>query len=69
MPHALVRVIVQVYMCNFNVARWERFRIDAKPVILGGDFHLIGQQVLHRVVGTVMPEFQFERFPAKSQAT
>src|SRR3974377_1120113 len=37
----LVGVIVQVQMCDFDVARRERVGIDTKTVILSGDFDLV----------------------------
>jgi len=48
--HAFVGVVVQVDVRDFDVARRERFRIDAETVILGGDFHLAGEQIFHRVI-------------------
>src|SRR5258706_13786576 len=56
-------------MRNFNVARRQRFRIHAKTVVLRSDFDLIGQEIFHRMVRTVMAELQLERFAAERQAT
>ena len=65
--HAFVRVIVEIDVGDFDGARRQRFGIDAEPVILGGDFHLLVQKILYRMIRTVMAEFQFESLPAKSQ--
>src|SRR6516225_6562710 len=37
-------------------------------MILRGDLHLIGQQIFHRMVRTVVAEFQFEGSAAKSKS-
>src|SRR5580658_7147234 len=65
--HAFVRVIVEVDVGDFDVARRQRFGIDTEPVILGGDFHLLVQKILYGMIRAVMAEFQFESLPAKSQ--
>jgi len=66
--HAFVGVVVQVDVRDFDVARRERFRIDAETMILRGDFHLAGEQVFDRVIRAVMPEFQLECFAAEGEA-
>lgn len=63
--HAFVGMVVQVEVRHFDIARWQRFRIHAESVILRGDFDLIGQQILHRVIRAVVPEFQFESLAAE----
>ena len=65
MAHALVGVVVQIKMGDFDIAGRQRFGIDTKAVILGGDFHLIGQKIFHRMIRAVMAEFQLERFSAQ----
>src|SRR5256885_9868523 len=46
-----------------NVSRFEirgkRVRVDGEAVVLAGDDDCSARQILHRVVGTVMPEFHF----------
>src|ERR1700722_6328632 len=32
--HAFVRVVVQIYVRDFHIARWQRLRVHAKPMIL-----------------------------------
>ncbi len=66
--HALVGIVVQIDMRDFDFARRQRFRIDAETMILSGDFYLLGQQILYGVIRTVVAEFQLERFAAQRQS-
>src|SRR5262252_5224501 len=65
--HAFARMVVQVDMRDFHVARRKRVRIDRETMILRGNLHLFGQQILHRMIRAVVPKFQLEGFAAKSQ--
>ena len=65
---ALVGVVIEIQMCDFDFARRERVRVDAKTMILCRDLHLIGQQVFNRMVRTVVAKFQLEGSAAKSEA-
>ena len=56
-PHPLIRVIVQIHMRNLHVARRQRIWIHAKSMILRSDLHLLGAQVLHRMIRPMMPKF------------
>src|SRR3977135_4064785 len=40
--------------------RGKRVRIDGEAVVLAGEDDRSARQILHRVVGTVMPEFHFQ---------
>src|SRR5262249_21976851 len=42
-------------------------RIHSKTMILRGNFHLLCEEILHRVIRPVMPKFQLERFASKRQ--
>ena len=66
--HALVGVVVEIDVRDFDVARGKRFGIDAEAVILGGDFDFLREQVLYRMIRAVMAEFQFKGFAAESEA-
>ncbi len=66
--HTFVGVVVQIQMRDFDIAGGQRFRIDAETMILGGDFHLIGKEVFHGMIGTVMTELQFKGFSAERDA-
>ena len=68
MAHSFVRVIVQIHVRDFDVARRQRIRIDAEAMILRGDFHFLREQIFHRMVRAVMPEFQFEGLSAEREA-
>ena len=68
MAQAFIGVIVQIQVRDFDVARGQRIRIHAESVILRGDFHLPGQQILHRMIRAVMAELQLEGFSAQSQS-
>src|SRR5437764_12543993 len=65
--HALVRVIVQVQVRYFDIARRQRFGIYTETVILRGDFNLIGQKIFDRMIRTVMAKFQFEGLATQGQ--
>ena len=49
-PQALVGLVIQVHVRHLYFIRWQRFGIHAESVILGGDFHLIGQENLHGMI-------------------
>ena len=66
--HALVGVVVEIDVRDFDVARGQRFGIDAEAVILRGDFDFLREQVLYRMIRAVMAEFQLESFAAQSEA-
>ena len=66
--HALVGVVVQIHVRDLDVARRQRIGIDAETVILRGNLDFAGQQILHRMIRAVMPEFQFVGLAAKRQA-
>ena len=55
--HPLIGVIVQVHMRNFHFARWQRLRVNAESVILGGNLYLVIQQIHYRMIRAMMPKF------------
>ena len=57
-PHSLHGAVVQIYMRHFYVGG-QRVGIDCEPVILRRDRHLTAAQIFYRLVGAVMPKFQF----------
>ena len=65
--HTFVGVVVEVDVRNLDVARRQRFGIDAKAVILSGDFDFFGQKILHGMIGAVMAELQLEGFSTESE--
>ena len=48
--HAFVGVVVEIQVRDFDVARGQRFGIDAEAMILRGDFNLIGQKIFYGMV-------------------
>lgn len=52
--HAFVGVVVEIDVGDFDVARGKRFGIDAKAMILSGDFDFFSQQILYGMIRTVM---------------
>ena len=48
--HAFVGVVVEIEVSDFDFAGRQRFGIDAEAVILRGDFDLIGQEILYRMI-------------------
>ena len=67
MAHALVGVVVQIYVRDFDFARRQGIRVNAESVILRGDFHFFGEHIFHRMVRAVMTEFQFEGLAAECE--
>lgn len=67
--HAFIGVIVEIDVSDLDVAGRQRFWIDAKAVILSGDFDFLGQQILHGMIGAVMAELQLEGFSPESKTT
>ena len=65
--HAFVGVVVEIDVSDFHIAGRQRFGIDAESVILRGDFDFLGDQILHGMIGTMMPELQFESLAAQRQ--
>ena len=68
MAHSLIRVIVQIDVSDFDIARRQRIRVHAEAVILRGNFYFFCEQIFYRMVRAVMAEFKLERFAAKRQA-
>ena len=60
-------LVVQIDPVNRNFFR-QAFCVHRKAVVLRGDFHLAGFQILHRLIAAAMAEFQFESFSAKRLA-
>ena len=56
--HALVRIIIQVDVRDFDVAGRQRIGVDGKAMILGGDLHVAGAHVFHGMIGAMMAKFQ-----------
>src|SRR2546423_12931198 len=52
-------------VCNRAGAVWAH---GGEAVVLGGDLHAAGMQVLDRVIGSAMPERQLERLQAHRAA-
>src|SRR6266849_11038772 len=68
MAHAFVGLIVQVYVRDFHIFGRQRIRIYTEAVILRGDFDLLGEQILYRMIRAVVAKFQLEGFSAKREA-
>ena len=67
-PQSFVGVVIQIYVRDFDVARWQRIRIHAESMILRGDLHLAAQEIFHRMIRSMVAETQLERFAAKREA-
>jgi len=65
--HSFICVIVQIDVRDFDFARWQRIGIDTEAVILGGYFHFLREEILYRVIRSVMPEFQLESAAAEGE--
>jgi hypothetical protein len=51
-------------MRDFYILRRKRIGVHAETVILGGDLHLFGEEILYGMIRTVVAEFELERFSA-----
>src|SRR6266487_5478640 len=60
-PEAFDGLVVEVDAIHEN-AGGQRLRLDGKAMILRRDFHATGREVLDRLIGAAMAEFQLERF-------
>src|SRR5262249_60820379 len=57
---SLKRPIKERNVSGTEIGRHRR-RVDCKTVVLTGDDNLAGIQILHRVVGAVVPELHLQR--------
>ena len=64
---AFQRLVVQIHVRDFDVARVERIRIHREAVIVRGDLDALRQLVDHRMIGAAMPELQLVSFAAQRQ--
>ena len=64
---ALVRVVVQIEVRNFDVAGGKRIGIDAKTMVLRSDFDFPCEQILNRMIRSVMAEFELVGFAAERE--
>ena len=67
MSHTLQGLIVQIHVCQFNLACIQRIRIYCKTMVLGCDFNPVRKEVLDRLIPSPMAEFELERLSAKGQ--
>ena len=51
-------LVVEVDSIHHDITG-QGFRVNRETVILGGDFHPPGFEVLHRLIAAAMTEFQF----------
>src|SRR5258706_8607482 len=64
---ALAGAIEQGFMGDANIGRQRGF-IDRETVILAGDIHLAGIDILYRVISAVMAEFHLDGPGTRRQA-
>ena len=57
-PESRHRVVVHVPVGDLAIEAVERLGIDAKSVVLAGDFHLPREQVPHRLIRAAMAELE-----------
>ena len=65
-PQPLDRGVIQIDVRHLYVGG-ERPWIDGEAVILRRDLHLARFQLLHRMIGAAVAEFQFERRSAHGE--
>src|SRR5471030_2597333 len=66
-PEAFERLIVEIHVRDFHVARVERIRVHREAVIVRRDLHLLRYFVAHRMVGAAVAEFQLIGLAAKRE--
>ena len=66
MRNTFDRAIVEIPVCDLQLLG-QRLLRDSKPMILGGNLHATGSQILHRLIGTAMTEFEFEGLCSTSE--
>src|SRR6476659_1740975 len=65
---ASLRLIVQVYVGQFDFGLRQRVGIDREVVIVRRDLDLAGIELFHRMIAAVMSELQLESFAAERKA-
>src|SRR5437899_9669954 len=68
MTQSLARAVVEIDMGRHPARTLHRFRFHREAVILRGDLHLAGHEILYRMVRAVMPEGQLVRPATRSEA-
>src|SRR5258706_4935525 len=53
-------VVVEIQMRHHAAFGFQRFSLDRKTMVLAGDFHATGIQILYRLISAAMAEFQLE---------
>ena len=66
MLEAFDGMIVQIQMREFAIGG-HRLPIDGKAVVLRGDFNLLRDQVLHRMIRAAVPELELIRIASERQ--
>ena len=66
-PDAFDRIVVEVQMRQLDLFVFERVHIHAEAVILAGDLDGAGVEILDRVVGAAMAEFELVGRTAEGQ--
>ena len=67
MPQPFDGVIIQIRVNHLDGVWVKTFGIDAESVILRGDANSMIGRILDGMVGAVMAEFHFIRFPAERE--
>src|SRR3989339_652005 len=62
------RPVVKIVMGELNILIFKRFRLYAESVVLGSNLNFAGSNILYRMIGSPVSEFEFICMAAKSQA-
>ena len=65
--HSLDRTVIQIDVRYLHIRR-KRVAVDGESVILRSDGHFARAQILYRLIGPAMAEFQFECRTAEREA-
>src|SRR5688500_5071554 len=66
-PESFQGPVVQICVCELNLAGLERIGINRESVVLRGDLNASGPNLFDGMIPAVMPEFQFVGPPTKRQ--
>src|SRR5258708_21186913 len=66
--HAFTCVVTQVDMSSDDFAGIQAFTFHTKPMVLAGDFNLLGQGIEDRLVGPPMSELELVGLAAQGQS-
>lgn len=68
MSESFQGAVVEIDVGYFNIMGRQTFSIDDESVVLGSDLNPAGRQILDRVIGAMVTEFQLFGFTPQRQS-